>query len=154
MPCRALLTRQNEYGRQRSPTLPSRITTFAPSLHGGAFLLWLSRAPAWRATWMILPDAERWRRMSTRSAVLNSRCSRNGVFVAPAGLCAAARQLSRNGCSHPSARCFSPRTLRGRGHENSFQCGLHNGAHIRARQHRCYECSARDCPAGFNEQLI
>jgi len=42
--------RQNECGRRRSPTLPSRITTFAPSLHGGAFLVWLSRAPAWRAT--------------------------------------------------------------------------------------------------------
>jgi hypothetical protein len=42
------------------PTLPSRITTFAPSLHSGAFLLRLS-APAWRdgAVLDILPDAER-----------------------------------------------------------------------------------------------
>ena len=40
------------------------------------------------------------------------------------------------------------------GHENSFQRGLRNSAHIRARQHRCCECPARDCSAGFNEQLI
>jgi len=33
-----------------------------------------------------LPDAERWRRMSTRSAVLNSRCSRN-LSPAPLGNC-------------------------------------------------------------------
>ena len=32
----------------------------------------------------VLPDAERWRRMSTRSAVLNSRCSRN-LSPAPLG---------------------------------------------------------------------
>ena len=44
LPCRSPSARQNECGRRRSPTLPSRITTFAPSLHGGAFLVWLSRA--------------------------------------------------------------------------------------------------------------
>ena len=34
----------NAGGGVHRPCL-SRITTFAPSLHGGAFLLWLSRAP-------------------------------------------------------------------------------------------------------------
>jgi len=36
--------RMNAGGGVHRPCL-SRITTFAPSLHGGAFLLWLSRAP-------------------------------------------------------------------------------------------------------------
>jgi hypothetical protein len=40
------------------------------------------------------------------------------------------------------------------GYENSFQSGLRNSAGIRARQHRCCECPARDRSAGFNEQLI
>ena len=38
--------------------------------------------------------------------------------------------------------------------EISFQSGLRDSPYIRARQHRCCECLARDCSAGFNEELI
>jgi hypothetical protein len=33
--------------------------------------------------WGILPDPERWRMMSTRAAVLNSRCSRTSPLAPP-----------------------------------------------------------------------
>ena len=76
-------------------------------------------------------------------------------FCCPGGLCAAARQFARNGCSQSlRAVLFAAFTLRSWGHENSFQSGLRNSPYIRARQHRCCECLARDCSAGFNEQLI
>jgi hypothetical protein len=45
-------------------------------------------------------------------------------------------------------------TLRSWGYEISVQSGLRNSPYIRARQHRCCECLARDCSAGFNEELI
>ena len=79
-----------------------------------------------------------------------------GLFVAPVGLCAAAHQFARKGCSHSlrAVLLAAPLTLRSWGHESSFQSGLRNSPYIRARQHRCCECLARDCSAGFNEQLI
>jgi hypothetical protein len=46
LPCRSHRCARMNAGGGVPPTLPSRITTFAPSLHGGAFLVWLSRAAA------------------------------------------------------------------------------------------------------------
>ena len=115
----------------------------------------------------LLPRAERWRRMSTRAAVsqlpllaipsnLAPLGKLAGLFVAPVGLCAAAHQFARKGCSQSlrAVLLAAPLTLRSWGHESSFQSGLRNSPYIRARQHRCCECLARDCSAGFNEQLI
>jgi hypothetical protein len=50
-----------------------------------------------------------------------------------------------------SRRAFS---LRSWGYEISVQNGLRNSPYIRAGQHGCCECLARDCSAGCNEQLI
>jgi hypothetical protein len=52
LPCRARLARQNEYGRQRSPTLPSRITTSPRRSTAGLFFCGSPRpagAPGGRA---------------------------------------------------------------------------------------------------------
>ena len=51
-----------------------------PAIRRALFALAVAGPPG------VLPDAERWRRMSTRSAVLNSRCSRN-LSPAPLGNC-------------------------------------------------------------------
>ena len=94
-----------------------------------------------------------------------NRCARTSLtsparkpagFCCPGGLCAAARQFIKYGCSQSlrAVLLAAPLTLRSWGHESSFQSGLRNSPYIRARQHRCCECLARDCSAGFNEELI
>ena len=52
---------------------------------------------------------------AARTSLTSPRPETGGVFVAPGGLCAAARQFVKYGCSQSFARYFSPRLLFGVG---------------------------------------